>query len=729
MSYHTINFDFLWWVRHKRKNNIGLNYAGPRRFTSPERRLQIPCRMNMHTYLNQRTPNHVEVLLYRPKASIAQPLFDIPLPPGGGTEIVRTPSGSNAIPDRDDTDLYKNWVMEYWEPVPGQWLEFTLGQTQAETAAANWPGNRMGHRIQPTNLYGMLVPVLFPLRVATTLEAPSSRLMLFAEIRRKSRRRQTCVDFIVDAQSTNRRDVQLGWVPVGLVYDPPGQDMTNSVVESESHGVRSTFGHEVTIAEEEFSTVTQDAGVQLDFPNVGLKATFTHGEASSQASTDASRVTMEITGTQETMVTANNHRTIGRAYWGPLSDIFVILGHPWLGVTQHFNDRSDIGLPPILAMGPSLLSEGTEKILVPTHLLLRPDNDPIASSIPWEERKRILLLNPFVVRDEAILDDINAGVRPVTEGVDRFADPNANNPSRAARVSTYRLSRGTEVNYYESQGFTVQTATTEQEAYSTTITQTQGGQGNWVTGGFGIDTGDRFTINYQATSELSESDSYIQTAKCYLVRNQNDQGSSTLDLYYDTIFGSFMFVVHPEPEADCFEIAGLVTDVGGRPIANQPVSIRAEAADEIRSSTDISGWFRFFVCLGWLELLGTARLFTGGREIVIRDFLEDEHREARRLDLQLPDTRRTLDVARLRIRDIVELFGAPTAERARILGRGLAESRSLEEVADCLGLDGDAFARIEEAYHFVRDGVDLPARERDQELAKEVEQRKADSEG
>ena len=52
------------------------------------------------------------------------------------------------------------------------------------------------------------------------------------------------------------------------------------------------------------------------------------GFSQSQSTTNQSTSGIQVSHFRSTVVTADNQKAIGRAYWGPLGDIFVVLVNP-----------------------------------------------------------------------------------------------------------------------------------------------------------------------------------------------------------------------------------------------------------------------------------------------------------------------------------------------------------------------------------------------------------------
>ncbi len=151
--------------------------------------------------------------------------------------------------------------------------------------------------------------------------------------------------------------------------------MTASLTQTSTFGTRLTLGQS--------SGMTSQTGVQAQ---VGFLGSFGEGIGlDSQSVSNQSTSGIQISHFRNTVVTADNQKAIGRAYWGPLGDLFVILVNPTFSASQ----RAD---------GTILYSmQNIEQVLiVPAWKLLRPGTDPIASAVPADARQRLLQLDPFI---------------------------------------------------------------------------------------------------------------------------------------------------------------------------------------------------------------------------------------------------------------------------------------------------------------------------------------------
>ena len=130
---------------------------------------------------------------------------------------------------------------------------------------------------------------------------------------------------------------------------------------------------------------------------------------------------------------------------------------------EAFDDETGITLIPFPE------SPNARKMVIATHELLSPDDHSAASEIPWDTRKRILHLNPFIVDDDSILDEVEQEMRPIEDAVNPDLDPNRSNSTRAIKVMSLDLGKGAEINFYESNGVSINQAESHATSYTTTL--------------------------------------------------------------------------------------------------------------------------------------------------------------------------------------------------------------------------------------------------------------------
>lgn len=469
-------------------------------------------------------------------------LHAIPPPMSANPELRRNAS--------DNQFQLVQWAQRYWRIAAGGVRNDTPFVQGDEAANPGWPGNRYQHVFTWGFEYDQdttIEPVDRILRVANTIDGIAERYLLLFNLYRGQRTLYWALMFDVRGTVNGSALLEAAYIPIAIVYCPPGQDMTNSLIESQVRGTRFTFATGTFVTGSEATQI--GTSLEGQYGAAGVNIALEEGLTDSQTFSDRSSSVVRITTTQETTITANNQRAIGRANWGPLGDLFVILKDVMFHGVEVFDEDSGYALVPISE------SPRTTKMVLSTVELLVPPNGSVAATIPWDQRKAILKLNPFVVRDEAVLDQVNAGALPVNDAVDPEADPNTGaNPTRAVRVLRVALGQGSELNFYTSSSIGLEKEESHAESYTTTFSSA-----NYV----GLDIGiplanvgfsNQFqgsqTINYQTTAELRQEVAKTETAKCFLIRNQNDLNHGTLDVFYDTVFGTFLFKAAKE-DAGC----------------------------------------------------------------------------------------------------------------------------------------------------------------------------------
>jgi hypothetical protein len=228
------------------------------------------------------------------------------------------------------------------------------------------------------------------------------------------------------------------------------------------------------------------------------------------------------------VITADNQQAIGRAFWGPLGDIFCIAVNPRFSVTQRL-DGSALFYSPI----------GIEQlILVSAHKLLRPGDDPVINAIPAETRRRILALDPFIHNLDRFFPVDELG--PLTDAANPDADPSINN--RAELLGRWWLSPGTEVRYSVGEAKKLFSGEATELQFESTLTMSAGFviPLNEVIG-IGASTQSSFTTTVRYQSSRETFNGVSRTAGCRLIRNQNALEHTGIEVYYDKLFSSLMF--------------------------------------------------------------------------------------------------------------------------------------------------------------------------------------------
>lgn len=337
----------------------------------------------------------------------------------------------------------------------------------------------------------------------------------------------------------------LDYVPITILYCPPGQDMTNEVEQTSEYGTVVTLGTSELVGSSVQTSSQVRGGVTVTTPyyQAGAAATEGEGAGGSQSTENGARNSIGFSYAWKTRLIADNQRAIGRAYWGPMSDLFVLLHNPWFGVS---GDGKGI----TLTVDPRT-SDRTEILVVSAHKLLRPDGDPVASRIPADTRKRILQLDPFL----ANLDDflpVDSG-QPLAHAANPLADPSIGTggsyqgTNRAALIARYGISTGVELDLTATTAIDVADCETNETVYECHVEESFGVDGvlNLLGGLFSLTassttaTGSSVRVSYQKSREVRSR--LITTAKCFLIRNQNAVDLNDLELWYDKQFSTFMF--------------------------------------------------------------------------------------------------------------------------------------------------------------------------------------------
>ncbi len=186
-------------------------------------------------------------------------------------------------------------------------------------------------------------------------------------------------------------DFSLDYLPVSIVYCPPGQDMYNALTQSSDYGTIISMGFSEEVGTKSGSTSSMHAGIGIKFGWVGshdYDLTTSEGVETSDSVEEAMTNKLTLTYRWNTTLIADNQKVIGRRFWGPLGDIFLLLKNPWLSLIGDEEGN-------ILLAESDYLKERTEVLVVQGNKLLRPDDDPIVSRIPYMTRKRILEMDPF----------------------------------------------------------------------------------------------------------------------------------------------------------------------------------------------------------------------------------------------------------------------------------------------------------------------------------------------
>ena len=406
---------------------------------------------------------------------------------------------------------------------------------------------------------------------------------------------------------------------------------------------------------------------------------FTDSQSASNQQTDA----VEVSHFRNTVVTADNQRAIGRAYWGPLGDLFVILVSPRFAVSR----RADGTL--FYSM------ESVQQIIIaPAWKLLRPGDDPIVSAIPEDARRRMLQLDPFIQSLDRFFPDSGADL---SLAANSYADPSRNN--RAELIGRWWLDTGSELTY--SQGETHQLFSTEtnQVSYDSTVTINASAGVNYdgLALALGLTANYTTSVGYQTSKETSLSSS--KSASCLLIHNQNERDLAAIDLFYDKVFSTFMFrrvrahqrTVVGGPPSHYASVAGRVLMPNSGPLSGAPVVLRNRSASH-ETSTTATGRYVF------------VNVATGRYVLEVGDHREHvelgkENTAMQPAIIDIDGVRRKLDLQRAPVWELRQALGVPSDVVQRICAH-LADIRSVASVARLAGVDRAATALWNETVLF-----------------------------
>ncbi|MEV0475953.1 hypothetical protein [Streptomyces prunicolor] len=329
---------------------------------------------------------------------------------------------------------------------------------------------------------------------------------------------------------------KLDYVPISIVYDPPGQDMTASLTQSLEYGTRMTIGRSSGF------NSAMSAGIDIDL--LGMKV-FGVGTTESVRGSTGAQSGIEISYFRNTVLTADNQRALGRAYWGPLGDIFVVAVNPRFAVDRRADGTLFYNTTGI-----------DQVVVVPAYKLLRPGDDPVIAGIPADVRRRLLELDPFLHNLDRFFPDSGS---PLSDAANPHADPSPGN--RAECLGRWWLNAGTELAYSVGDARTLKSGETSETEFLSTVSIDEGMKiplFNVI--GVGARAGTEFgtMVGLQSSKETVARTS--RTAGCSLVRSQNERDLDAVEIYYDKVFSTLMFRRIP---AHRRSVKGTVTGIGG----------------------------------------------------------------------------------------------------------------------------------------------------------------------
>jgi hypothetical protein len=457
----------------------------------------------------------------------------------------------------------------------------------------------------------------------------------------------------------------LDFVPASIIYCPPGQDMTASLTQSESYGTQFTIGQS--------ETLKSSSGFQISVGASGILG-IGIGASDSQSITNKSTTGMQISHFRNTIVTADNQRAIGRAYWGPLGDIFVVLLNPQFKLTQNFDG----------SIAYQMMDAG-DVVLLPAWKLLRPLADPIASAIPADVRQRLLSLDPFIANLDLFFPDSGADL---AQAANPAADPTAN--ERAELIGSWWPDNGVELNYTFGETQQLQSTTTQEIDLDSTVTLNLSG---------GADTGDieaalsmtssgTTSVGYQTSKETTQGSSV--SASCLLIRNQNDRDLDGIEVYYDRVFSTLMFRrILADPQHR--RITGNILDIDGKPMSRMLVAIQGGDNYYAETYTDASGQYRLSnIPLGEYTLLA-------GDSTLSVSIAEGSWVDPIRLDIS--EVAQLIDLARCSVGGLANALGLDLPTVRKMISAGV-DFRNLEGLAGFAGIDRHQLDAWRDTIHF-----------------------------
>jgi hypothetical protein len=469
----------------------------------------------------------------------------------------------------------------------------------------------------------------------------------------------------------------LSYVPISIVYCPPGQDMTNSLTQSQSFGTRfslgtaNEFGWELTTGYSASSGNKASAVLSFD------------QDRSSQTVDGQSTDYIEISSTSNTIVTADNQKAIGRAFWGPLGDQFVIMAN--LVFTTNKTPKSPVfpskQTPKSQVLYTPTLDSGEQVLVIPAWKLLRPGTGTVAGNIPAATRRSILALDPFITNLDLFFPDSGADL---SEAANPYVDPSANN--RAELISRWWLDTGTEIQYSRGNSYQQSFVESDQLSTDTSATQTTGATskvGDWE-------------IDYQESSETDAGN--ITNASCFLIKNQNDTDLDGIAIYFDKIFSTFMFqrlrnlsipqqpnlpiIKNPQqygPASGYGVVSGRISDINKAPLRGLSVTLVNSEGQKLETSTNRNGQFTFYNVS-----VGSFKLLSGNKHQVVRVTAKTSPLIPEKTDLT--DVRRIINLQTSPVWEIADVLQMP-ASTIRKIGKQLARVNNERTLSKVTGAD------------------------------------------
>ena len=501
------------------------------------------------------------------------------------------------------------------------------------------------------------------LTVSTVMSEPVEQYRLVLHCETQATTLGTSDDYTLYPQAVQGQSFMgnftLDFVPVSIVYCPPGQDMTGSLTQSEAYGTRFTVG--------DSSSMQSQTGEEQKIDVLGLVGEGV-GFSQSQTTSNQSTSGVQVSHFRSTVVTADNQKAIGRAYFGPLGDIFVVMVNPSFAASR----RAD---------GTILyaLSNIGQVLAIPAWKLLRPDGDPIAEAVPADVRQRLLELDPFIRSLQLFFpdsgDDLALAANP-------FADPSANN--RAELIGRWWLDAGTELNYSLGETHQLFSGEASQVNFSSTvsISASVGADLEDISAALSLTQSNTTSVGFQTSQETEAS--YSKSASCFLIHNQNERDLDGIEIYYDKVFSTFMYrrvlARRRGPGGPCAGgVRGSIYSVEGLPLRKLGVTVVDAKGEAQETTTSIQGTYAFSnLCPGAYTLIAGDQK----SELEIR---EDSSALAP-VEHDLKNVRRVLDLATAPVWEVSEALGLPS-ETIRRIAPELSRLRDLRALAKLAGAD------------------------------------------
>ena len=464
-------------------------------------------------------------------------------------------------------------------------------------------------------------------------------------------------------------DFTLDFVPLTIVYCPPGQDMTNSLTQTETFGTRLTLG--------ESQGMQSDSGEQVKVSILGLVGEGI-GFSNSQSMSNQSVSGIQISHFRNTIVTADNQKAVGRAYWGPLNDIFVILVNPSFAASRRADGTMFYHMTAI-----------QQVLLIPARKLLRPDNDPIAGAIPENARRRLLELDPFITHLNEFFPDSGADL---ARAANPFADPSANN--RAELLGRWWLDGGTIVNYSEGETHQLMLTETNEVRYASgvSINASAGVNYDGIAASLGVGNGTTTTVGLQSSKENDAS--LAKNAACFLIRNQNERDLDGVEVYFDKIFSTFMFRrlrtrQNTNGEMTTGAVSGTVYGVDHVRMRAMGVSITDEQGNEQHTSTQVDGGYSFYNLPS-----GKYTIVAGDQKQVVT--VTEQTAPVNPVRADVKNVRRPIDLHQSPVWEVTRALGLPSDKLRQVVAR-LPAGADLQHLAREAGVDQSTVARWQRA--------------------------------